>query len=120
MDALNMLKTAVILLAITALGGLVLAGIRIITKQNPPAWFAMVHGLLAGGAITLLLYLFCFGQLSGNALLGLGLLVLAALGGVFMNLAYQWQRLLIPTTIVFLHAALAAIGFVLLALTAFG
>ena len=36
-----MLQTATILLAITALGGLLMAGIRFATKHTPPAGLAM-------------------------------------------------------------------------------
>ena len=51
-----MLQTATILLALTALGGLLMAGIRFATRRNPPAWLAMLHGLLAASGLTLLVY----------------------------------------------------------------
>jgi hypothetical protein len=40
-----------VLLAITAVGGLALGGIRYAGKPQPPTWLAMLHGLLAGAAV---------------------------------------------------------------------
>jgi hypothetical protein len=47
MDAISMLQAAVALFAIAAAGGLVMAGIRLLGRHNPPAWLSMLHGLLA-------------------------------------------------------------------------
>ncbi|HUP06366.1 MAG TPA: hypothetical protein VMU47_04395 [Caldimonas sp.] len=43
------------LLALAAVGGLALAGIRFGRDAEPPAWLAMVRGLIAGAALTLLI-----------------------------------------------------------------
>src|SRR5205085_11053773 len=56
MEAQLMLRTAVVLLALTAAGGLLMAGIRFSGRPQPPNWIAMLHGLLAGSGITLVLY----------------------------------------------------------------
>ena len=56
MEPMLFMKTASCLLAITAVGGLAMAGMRFAGKPQPPTWLAMVHGLLAGAAATLLLY----------------------------------------------------------------
>ncbi len=40
--------------------------------------------------------------------------MLAALGGVFMNLNYHWKLLPLPKWLVLVHAAIAVTGFVLL------
>jgi hypothetical protein len=56
MDVQTMLRTAVILLAITALGGLLMAGLRFSGRPNPPNAVAMLHGLLAASGLTLVLY----------------------------------------------------------------
>ena len=50
MEPLLMMKTACVLLAIAALGGLAMAGIRLAGTPRPPAWLAMLHGFLAGAA----------------------------------------------------------------------
>ena len=47
MELLTMLRTSSVLLAITAVGGVVMAAIRFSGKPSPPSWLAMVHGLLA-------------------------------------------------------------------------
>lgn len=120
MDAMMMLKTAIALLLIAATGGLVMAGIRYSRQANPPAWLAMLHGLLAGAALTLLLYAALVAGLPTLANAGIAVLLLAAAGGAFLNLAYQWRQKLIPVGIVLLHAALALTGFLLLAVAAFG
>ena len=51
-----MLQSATGLFVVAALGGLAMAGIRLLGKRNPPPWLALLHGLLAGAGITLLLY----------------------------------------------------------------
>ncbi len=56
MDTTTMMKTATILLALTAAGGLLMAIIRFGGADRPPSWIAMLHGLLAGAGLTLLLY----------------------------------------------------------------
>ena len=47
MESAPMLQTAVVLFTLAALGGLLMAFIRFGGKRNPPAWLAMLHGLLA-------------------------------------------------------------------------
>lgn len=114
-----MMKTALALLSITALGGLSMARIRFARNANPPSWLAMLHGLLAGSALTLLLYA-CFTV--GLPVLGvwaLLLFVVAAAGGTFLNLCYHSKLLPLPKAIVVVHAALAVIGYVLLLIAVF-
>lgn len=115
-----MLQTATILLAITALGGLLMAGIRFARKHNPPAWLAMLHGLLAASGLTLLAYAVCTMPVPPMATLALALFLLAAAGGAVMSLAYKWRQRLLPAWLVVAHAIAAVTGFVLLLLAAFG
>ena len=114
-----MLQTAVILLGLTALGGLVMAAIRWSGADRPPSWLAMAHGLLAGSGLTLVLYTAFTAGLPGLAWVGLVLLVLAALGGVYLNLAYHARLLPVPKNIIVVHALLAVAGFGALLLGAF-
>jgi glucose uptake protein GlcU len=118
MNALTMIRTAVALLAIGALGGLVMAIIRLSKDSNPPSELAMLHGLLAAAGVTLLLYAAMTVGIPVLAQVGLGFLVIAAIGGVVLNLKYQWQRVLLPRGLMIGHAALAVIGFVLVFLVA--
>ena len=114
-----MLQTAVVIFAVAAAGGLLMAGIRFFANINPPAWLAMGHGLLAAAGLTLGIYASFTSDVPGSAMAGIVFLLLAAAGGAFLNLGYQWKQRLIPATFVIGHASLAVIGFVLLAKAAF-
>ena len=116
MDVQTMLRTAVVLLAITALGGLLMAGIRFSGRPHPPTLITMVHGLLAASGLTLVLYPAFTSGLPGNGWLGLTLLLVAVLGGLVLNLHYHWERKELPVWLILVHAAVAAIGLVVLAL----
>ncbi|ROZ69418.1 hypothetical protein [Ramlibacter sp. WS9] len=110
MDSKLMIQTALALLAITAAGGLLMAFQRFAGAERPPSWLAMVHGLLAGSALTLLLFAgFAYG-IPRLTWIGMGLLVLAALGGVYLNLNFHDKRLPLPKPIVIGHAVLAVVG----------
>ena len=119
MDAISMLRVAVLLLAIGALGGLVMAFQRFGGKHNPPAWLSMVHGFLAAAALTLILFAGFTVGIPRSGWIALVLFVLAALGGVVLNLNYQWKQRLLPGGLVIGHAVLAVAGFVFLLLAAF-
>jgi hypothetical protein len=118
MEPLLMIRTAAVLLTITALGGLAMAGIRFAGDKQPPAWLAMLHGLLAGAALTLLVYAQATVGLPAIALGALVLFVIAALGGVYLNLNYHWKQVLLPKGIVVVHALVAVVGFVMLCIAA--
>lgn len=120
MDGNAMLWTAIVLFAIAAAGGLTLLAVRLLSGRNPPAWLALLHGLLAGAGLTLLLYAAFTAGLPTAAIWGLVVLVLAAGGGLIMNLAYSWERRLIPKALAFGHALIAVLGFVLLIVGALG
>lgn len=84
------LRVAVVLLAIAASDGLVMAGVRVFADRNPPAWLPMLHGLPAAAGLTLLLLFAAVTVgISTYAVWALGLLVLAALGGLFLNLVIR-------------------------------
>lgn len=115
MDTGMMLRTAVVLLAITGAGGLLMAGMRFTGRPHPPDWLAMLHGLLAAAGLTLVLYPAFTAGLPGNAWLGLVLMAAAALGGVVLNLGYHTRRVALPVWLVLVHAAIAAVGLVVFA-----
>lgn len=120
MAPIGMLQTSACLFAIAAAGGLVMAGVRLFGKRNPPNWLAMVHGLLAAAGLTLLAYAAWAGRVPAFALAALALLLLAAIGGAAMNLIYQWQRRVLPVWLMLVHAGLAVAGFLLLLAAALG
>lgn len=111
MDAGIMVRTAIALLAVTALGGLVMAFMRFTGRDRPPSWLAMLHGLLAASGLTLLLYAALTVGVAGMVWAGIALLVVAALGGLVLNLNYHDKRLPLPISIVLGHAAIAVVGF---------
>jgi hypothetical protein len=114
MEPVLIMKTACVLLAIAAAGGLTLAGISFGGKAQPPAWLAMLHGLLAGAAVTLLLYAYLTVGLPALASWALLLFLAAAAGGAFLNLNYHWKKLPLPKALIVGHAGAAVAGFVLL------
>ncbi len=119
MEPLMIMKTASVLLALSAIGGLVMAVIAF-RGGLPPTALAMGHGFLAGAAVTLLLYAyFTVGlpTLAGWALL---LFLVAAAGGAFLNLNFHWKKVPLPKGIIGLHAVLAVLGFGLLLVAAWG
>jgi len=113
MEPKLVMETAAGLFAVAALGGLVMAGIRF-SGPNPPIWLAMLHGFLAAAALTLLIYAACTVGLPSLANLAIVLFVIAALGGVVLNLNYQWKLVPLPKWLVLVHALVAVVGFVLL------
>jgi hypothetical protein len=118
MNAITMIRAAVALLTIGALGGVVMAIVRLFQGKNPPSWLAMLHGLLAAGGITLLLYAAITVGIPQLAELGLAMLLIAALVGVVLNLKYQWKAVLLPRGLLVGHAVLAVVGFTLVLVTA--
>jgi drug/metabolite transporter (DMT)-like permease len=118
MNAISMLQTASILLLLTSLGGLVMAAIRFARKANPPSWIAMAHGFLAASGVTLLVYAGLTDRVHGAAMFGLVLLLAASVGGVIMNLGYHLAGKILPAWLLMVHIGLAAIGTLLVALSA--
>ena len=120
MEPALMMKTALALLTLAALGGVAMAGIRFARNVNPPHAFAMGHGLLAGAALTLLLYAYFTVGMPTLACWALLLFLAAAAGGAFMNLGYHMKGVLLPKGFVMGHGVLAVAGYLLLAWAVFG
>ena len=118
-EPMDMLQAAAGLLTLAALGGVVMAAIRFGGKRNPPAWLAMLHGLLAAAGITLLAYAALTGDVPSLAVIAVLLFLLAAGGGAVLSLAYKWKRRLLPPWLVIAHALLAVLGYTLLLFAVF-
>lgn len=114
MDAASILLTSTVLLAVAAIGGAVMAGMRFTSERQPPAALAMLHGVLAAAALTLLIYAAATVGLPGMALGAVGLFIVASGGGAILNLKYHWNRLPLPKWLVIVHAIAAVAGFALL------
>ena len=120
MEPMLMARTALALLTLAALGGLLMAGIRFGRNVNPPSGVAMLHGLLAGAALTLLIYAHFTAGLPALAGWATLILVVAAAGGVLLNLSYHARGQLLPSGIVLVHAAVSVAAYVLLVMAVFG
>jgi len=97
-----------------------MAVIRFSGKRNPPSWLAMVHGFLAASGLTLLAYAWWTMTISASAAWALLLFVIAAGGGVVLNLGYHLKGVPLPKWLVIVHALIAVVAFVLLAIAAWG
>lgn len=116
MDAQLMLRSGVVLLIVTALGGVLAAGFRFSGRPHPPSFIAMLHGLLAAAGLTLVLYVAIVQGLPDGGWLGLVALLAAVLGGLVLNLGYHWKNQALPVWLVLVHAVVAAAGLALLGL----
>jgi hypothetical protein len=74
----------------------------------------MLHGFLSAAAVTLLLYTSVTVGLSIVANAALALFLIAAAGGVYMNLEFHWKSLPLPKWLVLVHGAIAVTGYLLL------
>ena len=109
-----MLKIAVLIFAIGALGGLYMAT-RVLTGRLAPWALSILHMLL-GATGLVLTALVAFGGATGVAGIvpvALLILVIAALGGFYLA-SIHVRNVVAPKGVVFLHAGVAVIGFVLL------
>lgn len=114
------MQAAAILFGISALGGLLMAFIRWRGAPRPPHWLAMTHGLLAAAGLTLLIHAAVTARIPPLAQLSLGLFVVAALGGVWLNLRYHVNDIPLPKGIIVGHALLAVLAYALLLLALAG
>lgn len=109
------MTTALILFAVAALGGLVMAVMRFGGRELPPLGLAIVHGLFAAaGLVALILALVGHGfSLAGTiALVGF---VGAALGGFYL-FSLHMKRQALPVPYVLVHGLFAVASFVILLL----
>jgi hypothetical protein len=120
MEPALMMRTALALLTLAALGGLAMVVTRFSKEANPSSALAMAHGLLAGAALTLLLYAYFTVGLPAIACWSLVLLAIAAVGGTYLNLRFHANRVLLSKGIVVVHALAAVAGYLLLAWAVLG
>lgn len=119
MEPMLILQTALVILTVSAVGGVVMALICFTMGANPPAWLAMAHGFLSAAAVTLLLYAAVVIGLPDFADIALVLFLVAATGGAVLNLRYHCKALPLPKWLVFVHAALAVAGYACLLVAVF-
>jgi hypothetical protein len=108
----DMLLYAVLMFAVAAIGGLVLASSELRGKLAPWAISAL-HALLGASGLVLLILVVLQGAAPGRLTAALALLVLAALGGFFLA-SFHMRKQVAPKAVVLVHAGVAVVGFLTL------
>ena len=107
---------AIVLFAAAAVGGIVLAILRLQGKALPMP-VALVHGAVAAaGLVALIVAVFASGLKAKVPLL---LFVIAALGG-FVLFSFHLRRKAIPIPVMLIHAGVAVLAFALLVMGLYG
>ncbi len=99
------------LLAVAFVSGLAMALIRFATDWPSPPWVAKLHGFAAAAALSLLIFGSVNVEFPRAGLYGLLTLLVAAAGGLVLNLGYHWKQKPLPEWLVFGHMSVAFIGF---------
>ncbi|MGH8506720.1 MAG: hypothetical protein ACRETM_12275 [Stenotrophobium sp.] len=108
-----MLNYALIVFAIAAVGGLILAA-SVLRDKFAPWALSVVHALLGATGLVLLIALLLQGGAPQKVLIGFVLLLVAALGG-FLLASFHLRKQLPPKAVVVIHAGVAIVGFLTLA-----
>lgn len=109
------MTTALILFAVAALGGLVMAVMRFGGRELPPLGLAIVHGLFAAAGLVALIVALLGQGFSTMATIALIGFVGAALGGFYLFSLHMKKRAL-PVHYVLVHGLFAVASFVILLL----
>ena len=107
------MTVALVLFALAAVGGLVLAFMRFKGKPYPPMGLALVHGAAAAAGLVTLIALVAQGTQKSGATTALGLFVVAALGG-FVLFFHHLRKSPLPIWLVVVHALVAVVAFLIL------
>jgi hypothetical protein len=109
-----MLKIAVLIFAIGALGGLVLAS-SVLRGRLAPWALSILHMLLGATGLVLTALVVLGGSDAGKGMVPIALLILvvAALGGFYLA-SIHVKKVVASRGVVFTHAGIAVIGFLLL------
>ena len=109
------MNMALILFAIAAVGGIVLALIRFKGKPYPPMALALVHGAVAAAGLVMLISVVAQHQGTSSATTALVLFIVAALGG-FGLFFHHVRKVALPVWLVVVHALVAVSAFLILLL----
>ena len=107
-----MITAAIIVFAIAAVGGLILAA-HVLRDKFAPWALSLLHALLGAVGLILLIIALAQGASSQPVLIGFILLLITALGGFFL-VSFHARKQLPPKAVVIVHAAVAVIGFLTL------
>ena len=114
-----MLQTAVLIFAIGAIGGLILAN-SVLRGRLAPWALSLLHAALGATGLVLTGIVVLRGAPEGQGIVPIALLILvvAALGGFYLA-SFHARKVPAPRPVVLVHAGAAVIGFLLLAGGAF-
>lgn len=112
-----MLKLSLLVFALSALGGLVLA-IRHFGGKERPWALSLLHGGLGAAGLVLLLVPVLDGTAPSLGRFAFGLFAAAALGG-FILFGFHLQGRKLPSPVVLIHGGAAVAAFVILLLGVF-
>jgi hypothetical protein len=107
-----MLTAALLIFAVAALGGLILAT-SVLRGRLAPWALSFLHALLGTTGLALLVVVVLQGAASARVIAALGLLGIAALGGFYLA-SIHFRGRIAPKAVVFVHASVALVGFLTL------
>lgn len=107
------MTVALILFAIAAVGGIILAAIRFRGQPYPPLAVALIHGAVAAAGLVALLVAVAQGTATSLATAAFILFIVVALGG-FVLFANHLRKVALPIWLVLVHGAAAVVAFLLL------
>jgi hypothetical protein len=107
-----MILYAIIVFAIAAAGGIVLAA-NVLRGKHAPWSLSIAHALLGATGLVLLIGSVARANWAGRISAALALLVIAALGGFFLASQHLREKIA-PKPVVLIHAGVAVIGFLTL------
>lgn len=107
-----MLTYAIVVFAIAAVGGLILAS-SVLRNKFAPWALSLAHALLGAAGLIILIVMFVQGSGSSRLTAALALLVVAALGGFFLA-SFHLRKKIPAKGLVIGHAGIAVVGFLTL------
>jgi len=114
------MTVALVLFALAAIGGVILAVLRLRGRADLPLGLAVVHGLVAAAGLVALIVALAGASAAGSLpKVALALFIVAALGG-FVLITSHLRTKNVPVPIMLVHATVAVVAFVLLLVTVVG
>ena len=107
-----MIINAIIVLAITAVGGLLLAT-KVLNGKQAPWALSIIHALLGATGLILLIIEAMNSDWPSRLTASLAILVVAALGGFYLA-SHHLRGNINPKGVVLIHAGVAVVGFLTL------
>src|SRR6185437_3990817 len=104
---------SIILFAVAAIGGALMAIMRLRGRPRPPLALALVHGGVAAAGLVFLILSVVNGSVTDIARIALVVFIVAALGG-FVLFSFHLRKKPLPVALVLGHGLIAVVGFVLL------